>query len=171
MFFSGLLSFLCLLFFSATGLGQDHPKTPVVPDSCPVTKIDESFIPPAPHPAKPFPGEFWFGTDRLWTALPVAGMWSGLPHYTAKDPTFRQKLPYWREGYNPHSEPQPNLTVSGKRIDSKAPPLQTDGKGNGVWTDHDELIMTGINFPTTGCWQITGRFDDDELTFVIWVAP
>jgi hypothetical protein len=172
MLFTGLLSLSCLVLFSAMSLGQDHPTTPVVPGSCPSTKpAEQPFIPPAPHPAKPSRGEFWFGTDRLWTALPVTGMWKGLPHYTPDDPTFRQKLAFWREGYDPRAEPQPNLTVRGRRIDSKTPPLQTDGKGNGSWTDDDEFIITGINFPTTGCWEITGRFDDDELTFVVWVAP
>lgn len=168
MRFASLLS-LSLIFFSATSFGQ-NPNTSVVPDSCPVTKPPEQpFVPPAPHPVKSPPGAFWFGTERLWTFLPVTGMWSGLPHW---DSTFRQKLAFWRDGYDPHAEPQPpNLTVSGRRIDSKAPPLQTDGKGNGSWTGDDEFIMTGINFPTTGCWEITGRFNDDELTFVVWVAP
>ena len=31
--------------------------------------------------------------------------------------------------------------------------------------------MTDINFPTAGCWQITGRYNDHELTFVVWVSP
>jgi hypothetical protein len=30
--------------------------------------------------------------------------------------------------------------------------------------------MTGINFPTTGCWEITGRYESDEVTFVVWVG-
>jgi hypothetical protein len=31
--------------------------------------------------------------------------------------------------------------------------------------------MTGINVATAGCWEITGRYENDELTFVIWVSP
>lgn len=169
MRFTGLLSFL-FLFYSTMSFGQ-NTSTPVIPNSCPVTKpAEQPFIPPAPHPAKPDPGGFWFGTDRLWTALPRAGVWR-LGHYTADDPTFRQKLPFWRQDYDPHAQPAPNLTVSGRRIDAKAPPLLTDGKGSGAWTDDDEFIMTGINFPTTGCWEITSHFDDDALTFVVWVLP
>lgn len=172
MLFTRLLSLLCLLALSLVSVGQSHPRTSVVPSSCPVTKPgDQPFVPPAPHPAKPSLDGFWFGTDRLWTALPVTGSWSGLPHYTPKDPTFRQKLAFWRQGYDPHTEPQPDLTVSGKRIDALAGPLQSDGKGNGSWTKNDQFIMTGINFPTIGCWEITGRYESDELTFVVWVAP
>jgi hypothetical protein len=31
--------------------------------------------------------------------------------------------------------------------------------------------MTGIDFPTAGCWEMTGRYNDEELTFVVWVSP
>ncbi|MBV8051874.1 MAG: hypothetical protein JOZ80_11835 [Acidobacteriaceae bacterium] len=113
---------------------------------------------------------FWFGTDRLWTSLPVGGAWNGLPHYTPGDPTFRQKLFYWRDGYDPAIEPQPDLKVTGKRLDAPAPPLHVDKPTSG-WVKRDQpFMLTGINFPTLGCWEITGRYKDDELTFVIWVT-
>jgi hypothetical protein len=53
--------------------------------------------------------EFWFGTKALWTILPEGGAWRGLPHYTPDDPTFRQKLLYWRKGYVVRTEPQPEV--------------------------------------------------------------
>ena len=56
-------------------------------------------------------------------------------------------------------------------MDGPAPPLQTDGQGHGSWTNDDQFIMTGINIPTLGCWEITGHYESDKLTFVIWVAP
>jgi hypothetical protein len=88
-----LLPVLGLLSLSAVAVGRSHPRTPVVPSSCPVTKPSgQTFIPPAPYAAKPSLDQFWFGTDKLWTALPVAGTWWGLPHYTPNDPTYRQKL-------------------------------------------------------------------------------
>jgi hypothetical protein len=167
--FTRLLAVLCLLSLCAVCLGQNRPVTGV-PSSCPVTKSsDRPFVPPAPHPVRPSVGQFWFGTDRLWTALPLTGTWSGLPHYTPADPTYRQKLFFWRQGYDPHAEPSA-LTVTGRRIDGPAGPLQSDGKGNGSWTQSDQFIVAGINFPTLGCWEITGNFDGDQLTFVVWVA-
>src|SRR5215471_17818307 len=111
MSFAGLLSLLCLILSSVISLAQNDPTAPSVPKSCPVTKqAEHPFVPPAPHPATPPQGDFWVGTERLWTALPITGMWSGLPHYTPDDTTFRQKLAFWRKDYHPHSEPQPNLT-------------------------------------------------------------
>lgn len=166
-----LLPLVSLLALSSAAVSQDRAPKSVAPVSCRVTKLaDRPFVAPAPHPARPYVGAFWFGSDKLWTALPENGTWR-LGHYTANDPTFRQKLTFWREGYDPHAEPQPNLTVTGKRTDGVAAPLQSDGKGNGSWTSDDQFIMTGINFPTAGCWEITARYDDDELKFVVWVSP
>src|ERR1700721_308690 len=66
-------------------------------------------------------GRFWVtpgvGTDRLWTALPETGAWIGLGHYTPSDPTFRQKLAFWRQGYDPHAEPRPIWIKKGRRMD------------------------------------------------------
>ncbi len=172
-----LICFLCSLSFSVAAVGQNSPRIQPVPSSCPVTKPANRFIPPAPYSAKPSLGHFWFGSDKLWTALPLTGTWSGLPHYTPADPTYRQKLPFWRQGFDPHNQPRPNLTVTGRRIDGPAQPLQTDGKGNGSWTKDDQFMMMGINFPTFGCWEIKSHYEtnepneSDQLTFVIWVAP
>ena len=146
-------------------------KSNGVPETCPVTKpSDQPFVPPLPYPTKASKGSFWFGADHLWTALPVDGTWKGLPHYTPSDPTFRQKLFWWRQGYDWHTEPQPKLTVTGRRLDSSAPPLLSDRANNG-WVQEDQPFMVvGINFPTLGCWEIKGHYQDDELTFVVWVA-
>jgi hypothetical protein len=169
---SGLLFFFWLVVFSAVSLGQNKPNTPVVPSTCPVTKPAEAlFVPPAPHSSKLPREEFWFGNDRLWTALPAAGMWDGLPHYTPDDPTFSQKLFLWRQGYDPRTEPLPKVPVKGKRLDAAAAPLQSDDHANGGWTADDQFIVTGINFPTPGCWEITANYQNDGLTFVVWVAP
>jgi hypothetical protein len=122
------------------------------------------FVPPWPYPLKAGPGAFWFGTDSLWTALPADGAWRDLPHY-------RQKLFFGRKGYVVRTEPQPKLTVTGRRLDSPAPPLLADKAANNGWVKRDQpFIVTGINFPTFGCWEIIGRYRDAELTFVVWVA-
>jgi len=97
-------------------------------------------------------------------------MWR-LGHYIPADPTFRQKLFFWRQGFNPHTDLRPKLTVSGKCIDTEAPLLQADGSGSGSWTKDDPFIVRGINFPTAGCWEVTAHYGEDELTFVVWVSP
>ena len=106
------------------------------------------FVPPSSYESNAGAGTLWFGTDRLWTNLPANGTWRGLGHYTP--------------------EPQPNLKVTGRRLDAQAAPLMAD-RVNNVASEPAALVV-GINFPTLGCWEITGRYRDDTLTFVVWVA-
>ena len=159
---------------------QQAPTTPTittftpddVPETCPVTKPPApAFVPPAPYPATINPGSFWFGTEKLWTVLPSDGTWSGLPHYTPSDPTFRQKLFWWRKGYDLLQELQPKLRVTGKRIDSSAPPILLADHANNGWQDPDRpFIVVGINLPSLGCWKITGHYGNQELSYVVWVT-
>jgi hypothetical protein len=113
-----------------------------------------------------------FGTEKLWTHLPDKGAWNGLPHYSPGDPTFRQKIFFWHEGYNLRIESRPHLIVTGRRLDATAPPLVFGGASNG-WTDDKEhpFMVTGVNFPTLGCWEVTGDYHGDKLTFVVWLGP
>jgi hypothetical protein len=114
---------------------------------------------------------FGLDTDRFWTILPTDGVWKGLPHDTADDRTFNQKLFFGRAGYVACWEPQPMLKVTGRRLDFPAPLLLTDDKAHGSWVDPDRPFMvTGINLPSPGCWEVTGTYKDDSLTFVVWVA-
>jgi hypothetical protein len=34
-----------------------------------------------------------------------------------------------------------------------------------------QFMLTGVEVPAAGCWEITGRYDQTELSFVVWVAP
>jgi hypothetical protein len=90
-----LLAFLCLLSLLQVSQAQKS-EMPQVPDTCPVTTpADQPFVPPPPYSAKVGNGRFWFGTDRLWTNLPVNGMLRGLPvDTTAAHPTSFEKL-FW----------------------------------------------------------------------------
>jgi hypothetical protein len=165
--FLRLLALVSLLLLSQASLAQQLRTTALddVPETCPVTRSPAlPFVPPWPYPLKAGPGAFWFGTDSLWTALPADGAWRDLPHY-------RQKLFFGRKGYVVRTEQQPKLTVTGRRLDSPAPPLLADKAANNGWVKRDQpFIVTGINFPTLGCWEIIGRNRDAELTFVVWVA-
>jgi hypothetical protein len=171
--FSRLLALIGLLlltqaFFGQQSAQQSQTATSDVPETCPVTKAsDHPFIPPWPYPKEPYPGGSWFGTDRLWISLPEDGTWRGLGHYTPTDPSFRQKMQWWQQGYDYHTEPKPKLKVTGKRLDAEAPPLTAEA--NNV-VGRLPSMMVGINIPTLGCWEITGHYEDDELTFIVWLS-
>jgi len=99
--------------------------------------------------------------------LPTDGTWASLPH---NPEGYTQKIFWWRVGYVWNEEPQPELQVTGERLDSKAPPIIASNATNAFADDIGSAILVGVDFPTLGCWQITGRYEDTELSFVIWVA-
>ena len=140
--------------------------------SCPATMPPlMSFLPPSPYPTELPSGSFWFGTENLWTTLPMDGTWKGLLHYRPADSAFRNKLFWWHEGYDWRTENAPNLTVTGRRLDAPAPPLATDEHANAGWTNDQNhaFMVAGIFIPTPGCWQITGDYNGERLTFVVSV--
>ena len=149
-------------------------KSEIVPHdslaSCPVTLPQEPlFIAPEPYsPNAPFEYAFWFGSQSLWTLLPKDGIWLGLPH---NPEGYTQKVFWWRDGYIWNEEPQPDLTVTGERLDAAAPPLIVSTATNAYASDIGSAMLVGVDFPKLGCWKITGKYADAELTFVVWVAP
>lgn len=143
----------------------------VPPATCPVTlPAGVVFIPPSPYPATPpanYSGEFWYGAAGLWTLLSVEGTWANLPFQRTG---YSQKLFWWREGYSSSAEPNPNLTVTGKRLDASAAPL-TASKASNATSDLGQSMDVGMDIPTAGCWEIDGQYNGHKLSFVVWVAP
>jgi hypothetical protein len=136
--------------------------------TCPVTQpADPVFDPPSPYGA-PEQDSFWYGSPDLWTMLGTRGTWSDLPH---DDSGYTQKVFWWRQGYDSTTEPEPSLTVSGKRLDGESPPLIASKATHGTHETLQSFMLVGVVAPTAGCWEITGQYGDYSLSFVVWIAP
>jgi hypothetical protein len=161
-----LLSLVCLISVSQMSLSQQAPPAkPRVPQTCPITKPSDSpFVAPSPYRARSPVGSFWFGTDRLWTIVRNDATWP------RGEKTF-----WWRQDWLGYKSDIPEnealkLTVIARRLDAPAPPPKIL-KGQGGYTeDWKSFLVGGIDFPTSGCWEISAHYEDDELTFVVWVA-
>lgn len=137
-----------------------------LPATCPLTtQPQQPFTPPAPYPPNaPYAGQFWYGTEALWTMLPADGRWDQLAH--------GEKVWWWRAGYDGTEEPQPELQVTARRLDGKARVAQSGPPAtNGYHRDFHWAMLTGLEVAGSGCWEITGRYQGEELTFVVSVAP
>jgi hypothetical protein len=159
--------------YTVTSVLAKSPSDSGPPATCPVTRPPSPpFVPPSPYQVNPGPGSFWFGTQKLWTNVSEDGTWKGLPHYRPTDASFRNKLFWWRQGYDWRTENVPNLKVTGRRLDTLAPPLTTDEHANNGWTNDSRhpFMVAGIFIPTLGCWEITGDYKGDKLSYVVWVA-
>jgi hypothetical protein len=139
------------------------------PADCAVTVPQQPmFTPPAPYSDLGFEGQFWYGSSSLWTAVPKNGLWSGLPH---NPHGYTQKIFWWSDLFSWNDEPEPALVVFGERLDTEAPPLQVSRATNASAGDIGTAMLVGVDFPTLGCWKITGQYKKTGLDFVVWVAP
>jgi len=149
----------------ATHIAQTPGSAPA---DCPVTRPPEPpFVPPSPYSkTAPF-GGFWFGTESLWTAVPSNGAWAGLSYNSG----YTQKIFWWRKGYSWTAEPEPELTVTAQRLDAPVPVVTGSKATNAYSYEIGSAMLVGVEFPTLGCWEITGAYSGTELSFVVWVAP
>ncbi len=138
------------------------------PSTCDVTvQPTPAFFAPPPYPqSAPGFGSFWYGNDALWTILGDDGAWPALPRNAEG---FRQKVFWWSRGFDGRSEARPNLTVVGRRLDG----LESFTAGPATNARHDDFggwtILTGVDVPTAGCWELTGRYRGHSLSFVVWI--
>jgi hypothetical protein len=114
--------------------------------------------------------DFWFGTKKLWTALPRSGdVWGWLPRAPGQ-PDLTAKLFWFSVDYDRHKEGNANLKVTGRRLDGDASRLATSPTTNALGDPYDAML-TGIYVPSPGCWEITGDYKGQKLSFVIWLYP
>jgi hypothetical protein len=74
------------------------------------------------------------------------------------DGSLWMKFPWWHKGK------RKRLVIEGHRLDGDAPPLRARLAGYS-----GEFQASGLIFPTPGCWEVTGKVDDQTLTFVVRV--
>jgi len=155
---------------SLTQTAQTEVASLIPPKDCPVTtSANVSFKAPEPFsPIAPWEGIFWYGSENLWTALDTNGVWSKLPE---NPDGYGQKIMWWSSLYSLKDELEPELIVSGRRLDGEAEPLRFYGATNAMADDIGEAMLAGVEIPTLGCWEITGQYKESEISFVVWVGP
>jgi hypothetical protein len=162
-----------------TVVGQENSSRPtlVPPASCPVTVAPANpFRPPAWY--EPADDEFWLGSEKLWTQGNKSGVWEWEPHKPGHEHEVQPltvKISWGSVDYYWRNEPRPSLTITGKRLDGEAPPLLLmpmthilpgPGPNGGPGT-----MLAGVYVPTPGCWEITGEYRGEKVSFVVWVQP
>ena len=128
-------------------------------------------MPPASYKLDDDALGFWFGTEKLWLELPKSGVWEGWrgpePGKGPRSGPLTAKLFWWSVDYNPRRDGNPDLTVTARRLDGEAPPVLANEAHNAIGS----AMSDGIFLPTPGCWEITGEYKGQKLSFVVWVTP
>ena len=113
------------------------------------------------------PGYAWVGNNDLAARVPENGHWLGM----GADGRYRDKFWWWREGYRARTENRPDLVIAAVRLDdSNTPPiLMLNGATNAFGKNWD-LMLTGMEFPSSGCWEMIGLYHGHQLTFILQVG-
>lgn len=154
------------------------PRRFVPPASCPVTVPPaDSFTPPGPYEpdanTELDENRFWLGTEKLWTGLGKSGVWEWEPHKPEREPQVQPltvKTFWWSRDFNYREEYPPELRVTGRRLDGFAPALLTRRPTN-AFVGPAVAMLVGVYVPTPGCWEITGEYKGQKLSYVVWVTP
>jgi hypothetical protein len=177
----GLIAALSLLLAACGAPAADAPPSPqaarsvttqpsAAPASCPTTRPpDPPFVPPAPYPPEPPSVEgdkVWYGTNQLWTWLDADETWE-MAH--DKHGLFDKSF-WWRQGYDWRTETTPTLRVTGRRLDTPATAVTVSDATNGFEESMGAFMLVGLEFPTGGCWELTGHYHSQSLRFVVRVT-
>jgi len=169
-----LLLLISVVALTATGQQNSPAQALARPASCPVTAPPA--VPFTPPPAYKLDGEdgFWLGKEKLWTALPKSGVvWGWRPHAPGHEHEVQPLTAktFWGSvDFDWKSEYPPKIKVTGRRLDGDAPPLLTMRATN-AFPGPAAAMLVGVYVPTPGCWEITGDYKGQKLSFVVWVPP
>jgi len=162
---------ILLVGFTTMGQQRSGDERPQAPSSCPLTVPPAvEFTPPGERQRGPGDKFFWLGTKELWTSLPKSGnVWGWGPREPGS-PNLTAKIFWGSLDFDYHKEEDYTLKVTGRRLDGEAPPLIVDKVTNALFVPH-AAMLTGVYVPTPGCWEITGDYKGQKLSFVIWLYP
>jgi hypothetical protein len=161
--FTRFLLWFCLLSVMQRTLAAQ------VPNACPATKPwSQPFVPPPPFSGRSHAKAFWYGTDALWTSLPINGVWLFGRKNSPSELRLFRTIEFWRDsGWDDWS--MARLVVTATRLDAQTQPVMGGSAYNGGWLEDTPVIQVPIRFPTAGCWQVTGHYEDREIKFTVWV--
>ena len=136
--------------------------------TCSVTIPSPPFVAPAPYPAfPPDEGRAWVGTPELWTMVDRNGEVEneGDVSFPIGLKTF-----WWSSNWGGMAaEPQPALTVVATRLDAYGSVTTGDATNAASASLGGQAMLVGIELPSSGCWQLTGKYRGAELSYVVLV--
>jgi hypothetical protein len=141
------------------------------PPTCAVTEAPSPvFIPPPPYASWRLEnGTFFSGSDDFWTILPSNGVWETQHDHATYD---RGKIAWFSKGYWWLSRTEEDLVVDAWRLDGLGESVRVNGATNAFVRDIQvSAMLNSIEFPSTGCWEVSAHWHSHELNFVVWVTP
>ena len=125
-------------------------------DVCPVT-VGTDKVPDQSFPES----KNWYGTEALAVVLPPDGIWPT----TKIGARLAVKFFWWSLGFRPGMEK--NLSVTIRNLDGDQNDAIVSKPRNAHKISMGWMMLTGFDIKNPGCWEITGEYQGESLTFVI----
>jgi hypothetical protein len=122
----------------------------------------EPTLPNGDAPPGHEPGPNWYGNGSLYTALWPNGEIIASRAFVRADGSIGMKFPWWRA---PGVGAAGDLRITGREVTTGANISAEIPDGYGP-----RFQASGIIFPTEGCYEITAKSGDAELTFTTKVT-
>ncbi len=132
-----------------------------VEESCPVTIAT---APSIDGPFDPWPHGAWYGSDALAVLIRTDGKWMGM----GAEHNYRDKQWWWSEDYDSRTEQNLGLVVTGRRLGNQSSVADISQATAGSRDDwRGPVMLVGVEFPSTGCWEIRGEYRGQVVTFIV----
>lgn len=145
-----------LLLWAVVGCGNAGPTDAPASVACRPT------LPNGDTPPGEDAGPRWYGNGRLYTGLSESGETTAGSRSVAADGSISAKFGWWRA---PNVGVAGDLEITGHEIGTGATITASIPEGYG-----QRFQASGITFPAEGCYEITARSGDAELSFVTKVT-
>ena len=133
--------------------------------------IPPGFVPPQPYPSDPSIDGVWYGTPDLWTILDSNGAVWDLP--VGKDGHVGDKTLWFNERFSsPEGEDSSGntvITVTARNLERSEPEAVQKGEGLAFNSHVRHFVLIGLEVPKPGCWEVTARYEEAELSYVMLV--
>ena len=130
-------------------------------DSCPITIASADAVPgPMDSPTD----MVWYGSDALAVLIAKNGRWYGM----GPDYNYRNKFWWWSASFDLRAENQPKLVITANRLDAPAAEVRIPKATNAILSNGNAML-SGMEFPSDGCWKITGEYKGQVLSIVVLV--
>ncbi|MBI3751604.1 MAG: hypothetical protein HY263_08135 [Chloroflexi bacterium] len=151
----------------STSVVRPSPS-PSVPTSCFVTlRSDAGAGPLASQLASmSLPGSLVpYGQPALWATIPRSGSW---PSSTSTSGGRFIRTFWYSDRWSITDEPSPSISVSAGRFgggQSVTGSAAVSARSRELGTS----MIVSLDLPSGGCWQITGTYRDQSLSYVVWI--
>jgi len=110
----------------------------------------------------------WFGTEQLAAMIPADGRWNGM----GKQHNYRNKFWWWHQGYDAKSRSANRLNITAKNLDNGT--IITLHKASDAYQGSDNYawgsMITAVEFPSSGCWRVSGSLGRAQLDINLYVG-